>query len=304
MYHCLSSGAVESMNRASSEMRAWTAIDLPNATILLLKLECTRFNKMKQEAWGGNSILTPWGNEEYEATFTNLNPSHFLFHLRDKDDHWQLRVIRQNVAGRHEQIVKLPKNPINGSYFGRCTCGADLTDVVPCKHMATIALSAVIRPQITPMNVMPIWWKRKQWREQFPLDVCTEANITIKSVKEGQVLDFTLHLRPNWTAVNKSGRPKKGEHYISGLEKAMARGKPRAKRGSATKRRRCLVCRKFGHNSEGCWLLNKGKNLEPAVVHTLPLQRRWGWMTKQTTTKERRGWVSVDIRIGSKCFRT
>ncbi len=48
------------MNRANGEMRAWTAIDLPNATILLLKLECTRFNKMKQEAWGKNSILTPW----------------------------------------------------------------------------------------------------------------------------------------------------------------------------------------------------------------------------------------------------
>jgi hypothetical protein len=73
MYHHSSSGAVESMNRANSEMRARTAADLPNATILQLKLECTRFNKMKQEAWGRNSILTPRGKEEYEATFTNLN---------------------------------------------------------------------------------------------------------------------------------------------------------------------------------------------------------------------------------------
>ncbi len=55
MYHRSSSGAVESMNRANGEMRmrARTAVDLPNATILLLKLECTLFNKMKQEAWGG-----------------------------------------------------------------------------------------------------------------------------------------------------------------------------------------------------------------------------------------------------------
>jgi hypothetical protein len=29
MYHCSSSGAVESMNRANSEMRARTAVDLP-----------------------------------------------------------------------------------------------------------------------------------------------------------------------------------------------------------------------------------------------------------------------------------
>ena len=62
---------------------ARTTNDLPNATILLLKLECTWFNKMKQEAWGGNSILTPRGIDKYDATFTNLNSSQFLYHLRD-----------------------------------------------------------------------------------------------------------------------------------------------------------------------------------------------------------------------------
>jgi hypothetical protein len=52
--------------------------------------------------------------------------------------------------------MKLPKNPVNGLYFGR-TCRADKIDAVPCEHMAAIVLPAVIRPQITPMNVMPIW---------------------------------------------------------------------------------------------------------------------------------------------------
>jgi hypothetical protein len=33
------------------------------------------------------------------------------------------------------------------------------------------------------------------------------------------------------------------------------------------------VCGKFGHDSEGCWLLEKGENLEPAVVHTLPIAK-------------------------------
>ena len=73
--------------------------------------------------------------------------------------------------------------------------------------------------------------------------------------------------------VHKSGCPKKGECYKLGLEKTMAKGKPGAKRESTTKRRRCLVCRKFGHDSEGCWLLEKGENLEPAVVHTLPIAK-------------------------------
>ena len=135
MYHRLSSGVVESMNGANNAMRACTAVDVPNAAILLCKLECTRFNKMKQEAWGDNSILTPRGKEEFDATFTNLNPNHFLFHVRDKDEHWQVRVLRQNVAGQQEQIVKLsiPKNPMNGSYFKQCTSGADKTDAVPCE---------------------------------------------------------------------------------------------------------------------------------------------------------------------------
>ncbi len=31
------------------------------------------------------------------------------------------------------------------------------------------------------------------------------------------------------------------------------------------------MCGKFGHDSEGCWLLEKEENLEPAVVHTLPI---------------------------------
>jgi hypothetical protein len=90
------------------------------------------------------------------------------FNTLDKDNHWQLRVFRQNMVGRQEQIVKLPKNAVNGLYFEQCTCGANKTDAVSCEHMAAIVLSAVIRPQITPMNVMPIWWKRNQWREQFP----------------------------------------------------------------------------------------------------------------------------------------
>jgi hypothetical protein len=93
MYHRLSSGAVKSMNRANKELRARTTIDLLNASMLLLKLECVRFNKMKQEAWGGNSVLTPWKKEEYDATFTNLSPNLFLFHVRDYNDHWQMSVL-------------------------------------------------------------------------------------------------------------------------------------------------------------------------------------------------------------------
>ena len=48
MYHRSSSEAVELMNRANSKMRARIAVDVPNATILLLKLGCTWFNKIRR----------------------------------------------------------------------------------------------------------------------------------------------------------------------------------------------------------------------------------------------------------------
>ena len=67
------------MNRANSELKARTAVDLPNATILLLKMECARFNRMKQEAWGRNSILTPRGKDEYDATLLTLIQANSFF---------------------------------------------------------------------------------------------------------------------------------------------------------------------------------------------------------------------------------
>ena len=115
------------MNKANKEMRAQTAIDLLNACILLIKLEVNRYYKMKKEVWGGSSILTPRGNEEYEATFTNLHPRHFSFWLKDYDDKMEVRVKRINVTGKREEVVTLPKEPVNGSHFGTCTCGAPQT---------------------------------------------------------------------------------------------------------------------------------------------------------------------------------
>ena len=110
-------------------------------------------------------------------------------------------------------------------------------------------------------------------------------------MKEGQIPDFSLRLCPIWTGANKSGRPKKGDHYKLGLEKAMTKGKPGAKRVSATKRWRCLVCQKFGHNSEGCWLLEKGENLEPAVVHTLPIAKKMEMDEEGNDGEEKEGLV-------------
>ena len=51
------------------------------------------------------------------------------------------------------------------------------------------------------------------------------------------------------------------------------------------------MCGKFGHKFEGCWLLDKGKNLEEAVVHTLPIAEEMGMDDKTNNDKGKAGSV-------------
>jgi hypothetical protein len=73
MYHRTSSAAVESKNAANKEICDRTAVDLVNATILLLRLECTRFNKMKDLAWRSDNELTPRGELEFAEAYNDVN---------------------------------------------------------------------------------------------------------------------------------------------------------------------------------------------------------------------------------------
>jgi hypothetical protein len=149
-------------------------------------------------------------------------------------------------------------------------------------HVSTCSLAAVIRPQITPMNVMPIWWNHKQWREQFSLDVYAEANITIESVKEEKIPDFSLRLCPNWTGADKSGHPKKGERHKLALEKAMAKGKSGAKRVSATKSGGVLCVESLGMTVKAVGYKRREKNFS----------RRWyihQHCSKRTNTNRQLG---------------
>ncbi len=98
-----------------------------------------------------------------------------------------------------------------------------------------------------------------------------DANITIKSVKADRIPDHCLRLCPEWTVGGKSGRSKNGERVKSGLETAMANASG-TKRTKATKRRRYMVCGKFGHGSECCWLLEKSEDTQQVVVNTCPIQ--------------------------------
>jgi hypothetical protein len=171
MYQRSASSAVESMNAANKEMHACMAVDALNATLLLIRLECNRFLRMKQEAWGDDSFLTPRGKDEYDSTYTDFFPHHYSYFVSNVETHWQVKVQRDNVERAEPHYVWFPKEAVNGSFFGACTCGADKTDAVPCEHMAAVALSSCLHPKITPISIMPTWWGREQWRKQFLSDV-------------------------------------------------------------------------------------------------------------------------------------
>jgi hypothetical protein len=121
MYQQSASNAVESMNTENQEMRARTAVDTLNATLLLIRLECDRFQRMKQEAWGGDSGLTPRGKDEYDSTCTDLFSHHYSYNVTDVETHWQVRVQRSNAERAEPHYVRLPKEAVNGSFFGTCT---------------------------------------------------------------------------------------------------------------------------------------------------------------------------------------
>jgi hypothetical protein len=105
---------------------------------------------------------------------------------------------------------------------------------------------------------------RSHWRRQIPQDLLEANIITIGSVKSGTQPDRYLRYCPDWTANNKSGRPKKDARKKSVLEGAT--GKKGEKRASGVKRARgyCQSCGKFNHVTNDCWNLQSNEHKRPA----------------------------------------
>ena len=108
MYQRSATSSVELMNAANREVRAQTAVNALNAALLLINLECKRFQPMKQQAWGDDLGLTPRGKELYESTYTDLSPAQFTFSQTKYDDYWGVQVKCTNV-GTQPQQVQFPK---------------------------------------------------------------------------------------------------------------------------------------------------------------------------------------------------
>ncbi len=143
MYHRSTSAAVESMNAANCEMRAKTAVDPLNACIILMKLECKWFNKQqaKAKAQSSDSFLTPLGTVEYEEVFKDIKALDFAITIVILDESYECTV-RQKMTSSKYLIGKVVilKQPLNGLFFGTCTCGVDKRDSISCKHMAAFVV--------------------------------------------------------------------------------------------------------------------------------------------------------------------
>jgi len=167
MYHRTSSAAVESMNAANREMRAKTAVDPLNACILLLKMECKRFTKQRRMAYGMEGELSTRGKVLYDEVFANISVYDFSVNVSE-DEYGYICTVRRNINSQTREggSVSILKEPYRGSYFGKCTCGVDTCDAVPCEHMAAVVISSRI-PNITRENIMPYWWRTDHWQLRF-----------------------------------------------------------------------------------------------------------------------------------------
>jgi hypothetical protein len=88
------------MNAANWEMRAKTAVDPLNACILLMKLECKRFNEQQAKAWSSDSFLTPHSTVEYEEVFEGINALDLTITIVSQIDSYECTVCRNMTASR------------------------------------------------------------------------------------------------------------------------------------------------------------------------------------------------------------
>jgi hypothetical protein len=129
MYYRTSSAAVELMNAANKEIRQRTAVDLVNATILLMRLECKRFTKMKELAWRTDNVFTSRGEMEHNETFEGISYRDFNLAIEEKEDRHEDATSRRCKPNKMFYVV-IPKEATKGSYFGHCSCGVDMRDAV------------------------------------------------------------------------------------------------------------------------------------------------------------------------------
>ncbi len=235
------------MNRANNHDRQRMAVDILNASILLIKLEGSRFDYYKQKAWERDEILTSRGLELMEEAFRDVNPMEWRINILKCDDFHRITVSRISSHNEYNDII--PVDATTRSQFGMCTCGKPKKDGVPCRHMVVIAMLSKIEG-LTRTHIMPYWWTTAHWQAQFAIDVYCQTDISLNTVKSMTIADDRLRCCPLWAAAKKKGRPKEDvcEKSVADHIKELAK-KKRSRRTKFF----CIICHKFDHNMADCF---------------------------------------------------
>jgi len=247
MFGSSASSGVESMNNANMAIRQKTAVDALNAMINLLKMDCVRYEKFKNEAWARILPLTPRGMIEMEEAFKDVDPRQYKMDISEVDGGHVAQVSKTTVKAKVFTVF-IPTKETLGSRFGSCTCGIPATDGLPCRHMVVVAKTNAIAG-LTRVMIMPLWWTTEQWRNQYPKDAAMRCDVDMTSIKRKFSPDNTLRYCPAWSAPGKKGRPKKDARRKGIMDHIQDSGKKKRKR---TNRMYCSICQKYNHNTADC----------------------------------------------------
>jgi hypothetical protein len=115
LYQGSSQLTAKSMNNAFFLVRERTAVDLVNATILLLQLETKRYNEYKAKAWNWNEVLTPHGKKLSEDAYKDITHHEYEIHFNVQGDQWLCRVQRLASTNQYQCCFKAEED--EGSAF-------------------------------------------------------------------------------------------------------------------------------------------------------------------------------------------
>jgi hypothetical protein len=259
LYGMSESSGVESMNRANKPLvRMKPAVDILNASILLLRVKGGQFNSGKEKAWNWDQSLTPKGMDIMRDVFDSVRLIKFRLSMQEDETH-HIGLVRKNLITATEYQVRIPKVAYLESYFGTCTCGIPAKEGVPCKHMVVIVKSSAI-PGLTRMGIMPYFWSTEQWKHQYPIEVMCNTNVTMAQVKLNTTLkDDRLRYCPDWSIGKKPGRPKKNDKHKTVMDHIQTSSLKKRKR---QKKMYCKICKKWNHTTEQCWKNPTNRSLE------------------------------------------
>ena len=213
MYQRSASSSVESMNNANNAVRARTAVDPVNATMLLLQKENERFMSRMAQAHEWMEELTPHGIKLRDDIFKKVEFRDYYISIVNGEDRVDCTVSRLGGVSRKCYFLV---NPNMGSNFGGCTCGAPNVNGVPCHHMIAVVKSSRVEG-LTSNNAMPNWWTTQMWRKQYPKwnghEILNNSSLTSNHTPEP-----IWRYCPPYAAPSKPGRPKIPKRFKSPLE--------------------------------------------------------------------------------------